>query len=125
MLEAGTLILCDRYAFSGVAFSAAKGLPLEWCRMPDVGLPAPDVTLFFDVSPEVARARGGYGEERYEKEEIQARVRDMFGRLSESCREPWVTVDASQSLQEVGESVWSHVHPLIHGVDTPIGRIWE
>ena len=29
-----------RYAFSGVAFSAAKpGLSLNWCKRPDVGLP--------------------------------------------------------------------------------------
>jgi len=32
----------DRYAFSGVAFSAAKdGLSLEWCKQPDRGLPRP------------------------------------------------------------------------------------
>ena len=32
--------LPTRYAFSGVAFSAAKpGLSLSWCKQPDVGLP--------------------------------------------------------------------------------------
>ena len=67
-LAAGTTVLCDRYAFSGVAFSAAKGLPLAWFRAPDVGLP----------TPEVAAAQGGYGEERYETEVLQVRVRTVF-----------------------------------------------
>ena len=63
-----------RYAYSGVAFSAAKdGLSLDWCRQPDRGLPRPDVVYFLDVSPEEAAKRGGFGEERYEKAEFQVR----------------------------------------------------
>lgn len=59
-LQAGTTIVCDRYAYSGVAFSAAKpGMDFEWCRGPDVGLPAPDVVIFLDMSPEQAEERGG------------------------------------------------------------------
>ena len=74
--------MCDRYAFSGVAFSAAKGtLSMDWCKAPDRGLPKPDLVLFLDVSAEVAKTRGGYGEERYEKEEFQARVRKAFETL--------------------------------------------
>ena len=41
-LDAGQNVIIDRYAFSGVAFSAAKdGLTLDWCRQPDRGLPKP------------------------------------------------------------------------------------
>ena len=62
----------DRYAFSGVAFSAAKSeMDLEWCRQPDRGLPRPDIVFFLDVSGEEAQKRGGYGEERYERKEFQ------------------------------------------------------
>jgi dTMP kinase len=68
LLNAGTTIVCDRYAYSGVAFSAAKvdigtGRPLldlEWCKAPDRGLPAPDCVLFLDLSADQAEARGGY-----------------------------------------------------------------
>ena len=34
-LAAGTTVVCDRYAYSGVAFTAAKGIPgldLDWCK---------------------------------------------------------------------------------------------
>ena len=39
--ESLTSCCCSpRYAYSGVAFSAAKpGLSLNWCKQPDVGLP--------------------------------------------------------------------------------------
>jgi thymidylate kinase len=61
-LQAGTTVICDRYAYSGVAFSAAKpGLDLEWCKECDQGLPAPDMVIFLDVPIEKAaevRARG-------------------------------------------------------------------
>jgi dTMP kinase len=103
-LHAGETLVCDRYAFSGVAFTAAKGtLDLEWCKNPDRGLPAPDAVIYLDVtsvyppspalhfvqylvtesfavlgSQEVARQRGGYGEERYEKEEFQNKVLTPF-----------------------------------------------
>lgn len=71
-LAAGTHLVVDRYAFSGVAFSAAKdGLTIDWCRQPDRGLPAPDLVCFLDVSPAEARSRGGFGQERYEEEKFQ------------------------------------------------------
>ncbi|OSX64079.1 hypothetical protein POSPLADRAFT_1089880, partial [Postia placenta MAD-698-R-SB12] len=82
-LRAGTAVVCDRYAFSGIAFShsksesadpAARTLTYEWCRAPDAGLPAPDLTLFLDVPPAAVRARGGFGDERYERADVQARV---------------------------------------------------
>ena len=63
-LSNGETIICDRYAYSGVAFTAAKQveppLTIEWCQSPDRGLPAPDVVIFLDLSQEEAEQRGGY-----------------------------------------------------------------
>ena len=71
-LYQGTTVVCDRYAYSGVAFSSAKVskknkenepakplLSLEWCQAPDKGLPAPDCVIFLQLSPEQAEERGG------------------------------------------------------------------
>ena len=36
-LSAGQTLVLDRYAYSGAAFTAAKGIPgldLEWCKVP-------------------------------------------------------------------------------------------
>ena len=32
-LKSGTTLVVDRYSYSGVAFSAAKGLDIEWCKV--------------------------------------------------------------------------------------------
>merc|ERR1712000_457682 len=71
ILNSGKNIVCDRYAYSGVAFTSAKGLDFEWCKSPDRGLPAPDVVFYLKLSIEKAMERGGFGEERYEKKDFQ------------------------------------------------------
>lgn len=43
-------------------------------QAPDRGLPAPDVVLYLDIPLEAAEQRGGYGQERYEKRELQQQV---------------------------------------------------
>ncbi|OTB00245.1 hypothetical protein M426DRAFT_324467 [Hypoxylon sp. CI-4A] len=84
-LEAGHSIICDRFYHSGIVYSAAKelkSLSLSWAKAPEVGLPRPDMVLFLDLEEEVARRRGGWGGEVYEKGEMQRRVRDLFWGLS-------------------------------------------
>lgn len=46
--------ICDRYAYSGVAFSSAKGLDVNWCKSCDIGLPAPDCIIYLDIPVEDA-----------------------------------------------------------------------
>ena len=146
-LESGVTIICDRYTFSGIAFSAAKSLPslstipedgpttstltYEWCRAPDTNLPSPDLVVFLDVPPEVQRLRGGYGEERYEREDVQRRVRMVFERIASEFHEEnkervgWVHIDAGRTLDEVSEAIWCHIEPFIGGTEEPLGRLWS
>ena len=132
-LAAGFTIVCDRYAFSGVAFSAVKpSLSFEWCTFPDVGLPEPDLVIFLDVSPAIARSRGGYGEERYEKEEMQQCVRDIFKRIENEAKQSkdmhgmdWVTIDADGTLADVEQTIWEAVEPLCKGISGPVGKLWN
>ena len=98
-LDAGITIVVDRYAYSGVAFSASKKtLSLEWCKTPDEGLLAPDVVLFMDLTVDQAMERGNFGDERYEKEEFQRTVRDTFFKLKSDS---WKIIDASRKIEEV------------------------
>jgi dTMP kinase len=102
-------------------------LSYEWCRAPDVSLPAPDLTLFLDISPEqAAKQREGYGEERYEKLEMQARVREIFGRIGkEMGTERWATIDAGRTREEVEKDMWETASHLVEGVDGPVGQLWS
>lgn len=77
-LAAGTTLVIDRYSYSGIAYTSAKGVPhldMSWCRASEAGLPAPDLIIYMSLSPEVSAKRGGYGEERYEKAAFQQQVK--------------------------------------------------
>ncbi|KAF1847974.1 thymidylate kinase [Cucurbitaria berberidis CBS 394.84] len=120
-LTAGTTVIIDRYYYSGCVYSAAKknpSLSLEWCRKPDVGLPRPDVCLFLDISAEDAAKRGGYGTEKYEKEDMQHRVRELFETLMQRKEgEDFVRIDAGRSLEEVQRRIREEVDQGIERVD--------
>ncbi|KAH3973983.1 hypothetical protein HBI38_093930 [Parastagonospora nodorum] len=120
-LRAGTTIIIDRYYYSGCVYSAAKHNPsmtLEWCRKPDVGLPRPDLCVFLDISADDAAKRGGYGTEKYEKKEMQDRVRELFETLmGRKEGEDFVRIDAGASLEEVQRKVKHEVDRCIERVD--------
>lgn len=64
-LHDGYTLVVDRYSYSGVAFSAAKGMDLEWCKAPEAGLLKPDMVLLLTMTAEAISKRGGFGDERY------------------------------------------------------------
>mmetsp|Transcript_13733 Transcript_13733/g.28897 ORF Transcript_13733/g.28897 Transcript_13733/m.28897 type:complete len:256 (-) Transcript_13733:162-929(-) len=141
VLASGTNVVCDRYAYSGVAFTSAKrvddegsegkGLGLKWCMGPDVGLPAPDCVIFLELGQEDAEKRGGYGGERYEKRDLQIRVRKRFAELKsideKEGRVPWHVVDASQSIEEVTTELVKIVEETVEKVTNgkPLRKMWE
>lgn len=63
-LLAGTTVIVDRYSYSGVAYSAAKGLDFDWCYAPEKGLLKPDAVFYLKTSADSLTNRGQYGEER-------------------------------------------------------------
>ena len=119
LLAAGTTIVCDRYSFSGIAYTSAKqsGPSFEWCLAPEVGLPAPDAVLFLTLSLEEQEARGDYGEERYEKREMQQAVREKFMQM-QGLGAPWKTVDAGRTMDEVAADILSPAREVVEDVAT-------
>ncbi|WWD17958.1 thymidylate kinase [Kwoniella shandongensis] len=129
-LENGITVIADRYAFSGIAFSAAKGLPFEFCLQPDTALPLPDITLYLTLPPAVASQRSAFGVERYETVAIQTAVREQFGLVANEVKKrhgdgKWVEVSAEGSIEEVEERIWGLLEGMISGgVDGRIGELW-
>ncbi|KAK3824700.1 MAG: thymidylate kinase-domain-containing protein [Benniella sp.] len=109
-LLAGTHLVVDRYAYSGVAFSTAKGLDLTWCKDPDRGLIRPDLTFFLDLPTSEAEKRGGFGAERYEKRELQEKVREVFLQLK---GKEWVIIDAQKSAETMHDEILSQTEDKI------------
>jgi dTMP kinase len=94
-----------------MVYSAAKrnpSLSLGWARDPDVGLPRPDLVIFLDLDPDEAEKRGGFGDEKYEKREMQENVRRLFLSLRDFGHEEaedMVVINAGGSVEEVSQQI--------------------
>eukprot|EP00300_Choanocystis_sp_HF-7_P042675 c9394_g1_i1.p1 GENE.c9394_g1_i1~~c9394_g1_i1.p1 ORF type:complete len:206 (+),score=33.46 c9394_g1_i1:1-618(+) len=118
ILSSGTTVVMDRYSYSGVAYSAAKGMSAEWCLAPERGLPKPDLVFFLHISSEVAQGRGQFGQERYETEELQKRVREQFDHLMDDS---WKLVDANRTIEDLHQALLAPTIETVQAVqDKPI-----
>jgi len=128
-LHSGTTLVVDRYAFSGIAFTAAKrvsGLTRQWCASPDAGLPAPDAVFFLELSHMEATCRGGFGEERYETRAMQAAVAEEFEALRADVGNMWRTFDAGKNVEELAAEIAAAAAPVIAAAaaGAPLLRLW-
>lgn len=105
-------VILDRYAYSGVAFSAAKGLDVEKCKSYDSGILKPDIVFFMDLNPELLQKREDFGLERYETLDIQTKAYKVFLQLKEPN---WVTIDATKSINEISLLVRKNLNILKKG----------
>ncbi|XP_014771371.1 uncharacterized protein LOC106869946 isoform X1 [Octopus bimaculoides] len=109
-LHCGTSVILDRYAFSGVAYTAAKGsLSVKWCKAPDSGLLKPDCVFFLNLHPEIANCRSGAGDERYEQVEFQKKVLEQFMKLKD---ETWKIIDANESEDKIFSNIYQYALSL-------------
>eukprot|EP00877_Chromochloris_zofingiensis_P009830 jgi/Chrzof1/50/Cz01g01200.t1 len=126
-LRSGTTLVVDRYAYSGVAYTAAKqvpGLTIDWCRAPDEGLPAPDVTFYLQLPQSAAGARDGFGEERYEQADFQEKVKHCFDLIKD---ESFVTLDATLSIEQLYQQIMQEAQDVLKRCQegVPIRQLWS
>lgn len=101
LLYSGTTLIVDRYCYSGIAFSAAKGnMDLAWCKHPENGLPKPDLVFLLTLDLEEAARRSGFGEERYENSTMQSNVSKLFKQLAQED-DNWMVVDAGTTVDSL------------------------
>jgi len=107
-LEAGLVVVSDRYRASSVAYGEAQGLDAEWLTETQRFLPAPDLTILLDIAPQLAVERKATGRDRYERDlELLGRVRDSYMRQAEQT--DWVRVDGDQSKADVAAQIMAIV----------------
>src|SRR5690606_13991077 len=98
----GHWVLIDRYWYSGFAYSVgALGLDWEWAKGPDFGLPKADFVIYLQcVDPALLAARGGWGQERYERLDLQRAVGRVFEALLKAEKEPcWSAVSVVSAAE--------------------------
>jgi dTMP kinase len=100
----GTVVLCDRYVASSIAYGEAFGLDAAWLADVQRGLPAPTLTVLLDIAPETAAGRKASGRDRFERDlPLLARVRASYLRLATAPG--WARVDGEQDRDAVGAEI--------------------
>lgn len=79
-LDDGIDVVLDRYLFSGIAYTMARGgiEDIGWIFKPDTGLPMPDLMFFLDVHQEQQEKVTGFGDEIHDQPTTQQKVRESF-----------------------------------------------
>jgi dTMP kinase len=111
-LQAGDVVVCDRYRASSIAYGESQGLDAGWLDEIQRQLPAADVTILLDIAPETAVARKAAGRDRYERDlGLLGRVRASYRR--QATARGWVLIDAEQSQDDVARAVSLAVLPRL------------
>ena len=113
-VKEGKIVICDRYLDSSLAYQGgARGLGIE--NILNINMFAtegtfPDLTLLFDIEPEVGLARIAANASRevnrldLEKLDFHKNVRNAFLDLAKRYPDRFVIIDASKSQEEVAKA---------------------
>jgi dTMP kinase len=111
-LEAGMVVLCDRYLASSVAYGEAQGLDPAWLVEIQKYLPQPDLTVVLDIAPETAVRRKAANRDRFEQDlALLQRVRESYRRQAE--QPAWIRIDGERERPAVAADVASAVARLL------------
>ena len=122
-IEQGTWVVCDRFSDSTRAYQgAAGGLPLSVIDTLDgavVGATRPDLTIIFDIPPDVGLRRAALRMRASENDEpdrfetmnvaFHRSLREEFLAIAKAEPNRCMVIDASQNTQTVENRVWAIV----------------
>lgn len=118
-LNEGAIVLCDRFIDSSLAYQGfARGLGIDEVYSINqfaIGDTMPDLTLFFDIKPEVGLARisknAGREQNRLDNENLDfhKKVYEGYQKVIKQYPNRIVTIDASLSETAVTENVWEKI----------------
>ena len=120
-LEAGTWVVSDRFVDASRAYQGGgRGIPESTIEtLAELALNGlePDVTILLDAPVEVgmARAAARGDKDRFELENhaFFERVRAAYLSIAHACPGRFVVIDASGSVDEVGDAVERAAHDVI------------
>lgn len=121
-LEAGTIVVQDRYLDSSVAYQGV-GRELDAAEIRELSLWAtenllPDLTVLLDIDEGDARSRLDAANKRFDRLEAEAadfhaRVRTAFLALAEVERDRFLVVDGAASSQLLSNRIGEHVEGML------------
>jgi dTMP kinase len=116
MLNLGIDVVLDRYFFSGIAYTMARGGidDIGWILQADSGLPMPDLLFFLDAPKEMQQNVDGFGDEIHDEPTMQDKIRESFhhiltglciGTQNYSCKIHCLGGNADMDREELTKSI--------------------
>jgi dTMP kinase len=104
-LGRGTVLICDRYLASSIAYGEAQGLDPAWLAEMQKYLPQPEITFLLDINPDVSASRKTADRDKYERDlALLGRVRASYMRQAGIAG--WTMLDANRVREAVAADVW-------------------
>ncbi|MBS4535907.1 dTMP kinase [Clostridium sp. D2Q-14] len=112
-LKEGKIVICDRFVHSSLVYQGiARGLGIEEVRyINDFAIEGikPDVTLFFDIYPEIAlkrKTKNNKGDRlENEKADFHQRVYEGYKKLIDKYPDEFNVIDATKSIDEIHKDI--------------------
>lgn len=125
-LKEGKIVLCDRFLDSSLAYQGG-GRNLGVQNVLNINLFAtentyPDLTLFFDIDPELGLKRVSQDKKRVadrldnENENFHEKVYSTFKEIVNTNSQRIITIDASKSIAEVTECAYRTIKEKLNGL---------
>lgn len=103
----GHNIICDRYIFSGIAYSLANGLDYSFCLNTEHYLIKPDLIFYFDISiPETNKRRKSIKTDIYETSNFQTKVKEAYSKIKTN---DWIIINANQTPEKITNIILKHI----------------
>ena len=108
-LAAGTMVVCDRYLASSIAYGEAQGVDAAWLTEMQKRLPQPSLTILLDIPPDASLTRKQAARDRFERDlPLLGRVRESYLRQAERSKD-WIRLEGHQDKETVSAAVVSAV----------------
>lgn len=120
-LDAGRVVVCDRYYYSTIAYQGALGLDAEEIRRQNEDIqkfPKPDLVIYLDLEPwqgvgRISEHRDGGANVGYEKEDFLKKVKQNFEAMD---YDNFVKVEAMGCQRAIAKTISEIVRDRL-GVD--------
>lgn len=108
-LAAGTMVVCDRYLASSIAYGESQGVDAGWLAEIQRFLPQPSVTMLLDITPDASLNRKRVARDKFERDlPLLGRVRESYLRQA-AASDSWVRIEGGQDKDAVSQAVLSAV----------------
>ncbi|MEM1658643.1 MAG: dTMP kinase [Candidatus Jordarchaeales archaeon] len=115
MIEAGKIVVSDRYLESSICYQAASGLSVEWIENINRWALKADLTILLDIDVQTAISRlGNKSRDKFEEEEFLVKVREIY--LKRAKRKGYHVIDATPPIGEVQAKIRKTVGSFIERI---------